>query len=73
MEGRRRRFTEFQEGKMVETPSSATVTTKQVKIAALARQAPEMSFTSLSHHIDIDWLHVAYERTRKDGAPGTTW
>jgi len=29
-----------------------------------------MSFTSLSHHIDLEWLREAYRRTRKDGAPG---
>jgi RNA-directed DNA polymerase len=26
--------------------------------------------TTLAHHIDIDWLHEAYRRTRKDGATG---
>jgi group II intron reverse transcriptase/maturase len=36
----------------------------------LAKQAPEMAFTSLSHHIDIEWLREAYRRTRKDGASG---
>jgi group II intron reverse transcriptase/maturase len=29
-----------------------------------------MGFTSLNHHIDLEWLHEAYERTRKDGAVG---
>ena len=29
-----------------------------------------MGFTSLAHHIDIDWLREAYRRTRKDGAVG---
>ena len=29
-----------------------------------------MAFTSLAHHIDIDWLHEAYCLTRKDGAVG---
>ena len=29
-----------------------------------------MAFTSLAHHIDIDWLKEAYRRTRKSGAPG---
>ena len=29
-----------------------------------------MGFTSLAHLIDIDWLHEAYRRTRKDGAAG---
>jgi group II intron reverse transcriptase/maturase len=36
----------------------------------LARQGPQMAFTSLAHHIDIDWLREAYRRTRKDSAVG---
>ena len=36
----------------------------------LARQSPEMGFTSLAYLIDIDWLREAYRRTRKDGAVG---
>src|SRR5262249_54918251 len=40
------------------------------RIAELARQAPQMSFTSLAHHLDVRLLHEAYQRTRKDGAVG---
>jgi group II intron reverse transcriptase/maturase len=58
------------EGKKAEMPSSGTVSTKLERIAKLAREAPDMAFTSLAHHIDIDWLHEAYRRTRKDGASG---
>lgn len=58
------------EGKMMERHSSATVSTKLQKIATLAREAPTMAFTTLAHHIDIEWLHEAYRRTRKDGATG---
>jgi RNA-directed DNA polymerase len=29
-----------------------------------------MAITTLSHHIDIDWMREAYRRTRKDGATG---
>jgi group II intron reverse transcriptase/maturase len=36
----------------------------------LAKQAPQMAFTSLNHHIDLSWLQEAYDRTRKDGAVG---
>ena len=36
----------------------------------MAKQSPQMAFTSLNHHIDLDWLHEAYRRTRKDGAVG---
>jgi group II intron reverse transcriptase/maturase len=31
---------------------------------------PGEALTSLSHHIDIDWLREAHRRTRKDGAAG---
>jgi len=50
--------------------SGETVFTKLERVARLAREAPEMVFTSLSHHIDVEWLQEAYRRTRKDGAPG---
>jgi len=47
-----------------------SISTKLQRIAERARKSPEMTFTSLAHHIDIDWLREAYRRTRKDGAPG---
>lgn len=50
--------------------SPSTVSTKLQRIATLAREAPDMGITSLSHHIDLDWLREAFRRTRKDGAPG---
>ena len=46
------------------------VSTKQQRIAELAQQSPEMGFTSLAYFIDLDWLLLAYEKTRKDGAVG---
>ena len=49
---------------------SEGVLTKQERIAELARIHPEVSFTSLAHHIDLEWLYEAYRRTRKDGAVG---
>ena len=55
---------------MKETSSSETISTKLERIAKLARDAPDMAFTTLAHHIDIDWLREAYQRTRKDGARG---
>jgi len=55
---------------MAGTSSPDTVFTKQERIAELARNAPTMAFTTLAHHIDIDWLVMAYGRTRKDGAVG---
>ena len=50
--------------------SGETVYTKLERVAKLARQTPRMAFTSLSHHIDEEWLREAHRRTRKDGAPG---
>jgi len=44
--------------------------TRQQRIAQLARQAPQMGFTSLAHHIDLRWLYQAYLETRRDGAVG---
>jgi group II intron reverse transcriptase/maturase len=70
VEGRGCRDTEPLEGKMEETSGSTTVCTKLERIAKLAKQAPEMAFTTLAQHIDIDWLKEAYRRTRKDGAVG---
>jgi group II intron reverse transcriptase/maturase len=61
---------------MTETPSFESVSTKQQRIAELAKQNPTMAFTSLNHYLDAAWLHEAYHRTRKDGAPGVdgqTW
>lgn len=46
------------------------VSTKQRRIAELARQSPQMSFTSLAYLMDVPWLREAYRRTRRDGAVG---
>ena len=50
--------------------SPGTVSTKQARIAELARQMPDKQLNTLSHHMDIEWLTEAYRRTRKSGAPG---
>lgn len=47
-----------------------TVSPKQQRIAMLAKRSREMSFTSLAYLMDLEWLHEAYRRTRKDGAAG---
>jgi group II intron reverse transcriptase/maturase len=46
------------------------VSTKRRRIAELAKEKPEMAFTSLAHLMDIDWMHEALAKTRKDGAAG---
>ena len=48
----------------------ASVSTKQERIAKLARENPAMAFTSLNHYLDVEWMEYAYECTRKDGAVG---
>ena len=55
---------------MKETLSSTNTYTKQQWIAEQASEHPDRVFTSLHHLIDIDWMHEAYRRTRKDGAAG---
>jgi len=55
---------------MTGTPRPETVFTKRQRIAELARDCRDMAFTNLAHHIDIEWLFMAYAQTRKDGAVG---
>ena len=55
---------------MAGIPSSQTISTKQRRIAELARQMPGTAITSLSHHMDLDWLREALRRTRSGGAVG---
>jgi RNA-directed DNA polymerase len=61
---------ELLEGKMSEPSTSGSVSTKQQRIATLATYTPKMVMRSLLHHVDVDWLREAYNRTRKDGAVG---
>lgn len=51
-------------------PRPATVSTKRARVAELAKQMPGTALTSLSHHIDLEWMREAYRLTRKDGAVG---
>ncbi len=55
---------------MTEALDFETVSTRQQRIAELARQSPQMGFTSLNQHLDLAWVQEAYRRTRKDGAVG---
>ena len=52
------------------TSSPENVSTKLRKVAELAKQAPEMVFTTLAHHIDLVFLKEAFYLTRKDAATG---
>jgi RNA-directed DNA polymerase len=49
---------------------SRNVYTKQQRIAELGRLMPDVGSSSLAYHIDLEWMHEAYRRTRKDGAAG---
>jgi group II intron reverse transcriptase/maturase len=55
---------------MNDTQRSENVCTKQRRIAAIARQRPQERLTALNHYLDIEWLREAYDRVRKDSAPG---
>jgi group II intron reverse transcriptase/maturase len=55
---------------MTDSPKSLDISTKLERIAKLAREIRGTSVKTLAHHIDKDWLHEAYRRTRKDGAMG---
>jgi RNA-directed DNA polymerase len=55
---------------MTETQTSESISTRLERIAKLAKDAPQMAFRTLAHHIDIDLLREAYRLTRKDGAVG---
>jgi len=56
--------------------NSTDTSTKRQRIAELARQDPQMAFTSLNHLLDLDLLRAAFYRTPKKKAPGIdgqTW
>jgi RNA-directed DNA polymerase len=58
------------EGNMAGAQEPDNMSTLEQRIAERAKQSPEMGFTSLAHLMDIFWMHVAWARTRKDGAVG---
>jgi RNA-directed DNA polymerase len=52
------------------------VSTTQDRIAALARRHAGTGLDNIHPFMDLEWLREAYQRTRKDGAPGidgVTW
>lgn len=58
------------ETRKVAMNTEENVSTRMEQIAVNAKRLPEVSFTSLAHHIDLRWLYKAYTETRKDGALG---
>lgn len=58
------------EGKMTRASDLEDISTRQGRIAELARNYPGHALTTLSHHMDLVWLREALSRTRKNGAVG---
>lgn len=50
-----------------------SVSTKQERIAELARMNPAMAFNSLNQYLDYKKLYYAYAQTRKDGRSRCGW
>jgi len=63
-------YNELMEGTMGDTQRSQTISTKLHQIAEQANQYPDRIFSSLAHLIDADLLKLAYQKCRKDKAPG---
>lgn len=57
-------------GNMNDTQRSVDVLTVQQRIAELARERPQESFTALNHYLSVEWLRAAFERVKPDSAPG---
>ena len=63
-------------GNTWDLPGSGEVSTRQERIAKLAREMPDKALTALSRYLDEGWLLAACARTRRDGAVGIdeeTW
>jgi group II intron reverse transcriptase/maturase len=57
-------------GNMEDALESGNVYTKQQRIAELGKRMPDVGFTSLAYYMDLEWMHEAYRKTRKDGSAG---
>ncbi len=55
---------------MRDIQKSQIISTQLRQIAEQAIRNPDQVFISLAHRMDVDFLHEAYRRVRKDGAPG---
>ena len=63
-------------GNTWDLPGSGEVSTRQERIAKLAREMPDKALTALSRYLDEGWLLAACARTRRDAALGIdeeTW
>lgn len=57
-------------GNTPDPPWFEIVSTKQERIATLAKENPQRALYSLNHYLDFGWLREAWARTRKSGAVG---
>jgi group II intron reverse transcriptase/maturase len=57
-------------GNTADPSRSEIVSTKQERIATLAKEDPQRALFSLNHYLDYGWLREAWARTRKSGAVG---
>lgn len=57
-------------GNTADPPWSEIVSTKQERIATLAKEDSQRALYSLNHYLDCVWLREAWVRTRKSGAVG---
>lgn len=55
---------------MGDTSRSPTVSTTLQGIAKQAVENPRMGFQTLAHHMTVDFLREAFDRTKKNSAPG---
>jgi RNA-directed DNA polymerase len=58
------------------TPSPVPISLRLERIATQAREYPDMSFTTLAHHLDVAMLARAFRRLNPQSAPGVdrvTW
>jgi len=55
---------------MGDTLRSQTISTKLQQIAKQAANYPDMVFTTLAHHIDVDFLYEAYRQNNRKSSPG---
>ena len=67
-EGRGHCIMDSLKGKMTGTLRPEDISTRLQRVAEQSSKAPEMIWTTLNHHIDMDMLREGYRRTRKDGA-----
>ena len=47
-----------------------SVSTRRRRIEMVAQRHPNEPLTALNQHMDLNWMHEAYRRVRKDSAPG---